>query len=116
MSVRRAWCCAALTNSQVSEVTKVDPSARTAAREETGRATDPDNKTAGQDALPAGSRIATHSTCDAIGNMSHEAGTAIIAGQCGYAARSGRLLGAWSVQRASRREYRPGRISQATAP
>src|SRR5690606_20807127 len=46
------------------------PGRRTATRRETGRATHPGDKSTGQDPLPAGSRIATHSTWCVIGKMS----------------------------------------------
>jgi hypothetical protein len=60
---------ASLMNAQVRELLRDAPSARTAARRETGRATTTRRKTAGQAPFATGSKIATHSTCDVIGNM-----------------------------------------------
>lgn len=56
-----------LMNPQVSSISRVHPSTRPAAQRKTGRATHPNNETAGQAPFSAGSKIATHSTCAVIG-------------------------------------------------
>ncbi|MFK4546005.1 hypothetical protein RKD29_005601 [Streptomyces tendae] len=60
-----------LMNAQVRHPARIDPSARPAERTETRRTPAPRHKHAGQAPLSAGSRIATHSTCDVIGNRSN---------------------------------------------
>ena len=59
-----------LTKSQVRQPSRIDPSIRPAAWRETGRSPRLRHKAAGQAPFTAGSRTATHSTCDVIGKIS----------------------------------------------
>lgn len=69
-SAAEATVC--LKKSQVRQPSRIDPSIRPAAWRGTGRSNRLRYKAAGQAPFTAGSRIATHSTCDVIGNTSHE--------------------------------------------
>jgi hypothetical protein len=69
-SAAEATVC--LKKSQVRQLSRIDPSIRPAAWRGTGRSNGLRHKAAGQAPFTAGSRIATHSTCDVIEKASQQ--------------------------------------------
>jgi hypothetical protein len=93
-----------LMNAQARQPARIDPSARPAERDG-NRSNAPRHQPAGQAPLSAGSRIATHSTCDVIGKMSEVGILGVTAGQAAFSTPPKGPLNARSVKRASRPRY-----------